>query len=248
MQNEKKGMGEDFAKFFEKPDRVAFRELLKNHTGEQKHLDFKEIWIEKSKLARHIIGFANSEGGMIVFGVKEDNKTLTSEGLPNLEGKTEVKQRLRKYIPGQLEYSIHDFEYDAGSEYGPIANKKFQVLIVEDKVSHIPFLSLNNGENIEKNRIYYRGAVNTEEATHDQVQEIINRRIGTNYSTQYEQKLVTNLNELKELYRTLPSYMELAFAGMGSMGYSDNMSKYHSFVRQAIQRMEARIIKQIDGS
>ena len=37
---------EKFVKFFENPDRIKFRELIKNNTGEYPQIEFKENWIE----------------------------------------------------------------------------------------------------------------------------------------------------------------------------------------------------------
>mgnify|MGYP001618825250 CR=1 FL=1 len=102
-----------------------------------------------------------------------------------------------------MSWDVLNFEY-AESEYGPIKGKKFQVLLVEDTPQYIPFLSLREGEHIKKNAIYYRGQTNTEEATHDQVQEILNRRIDTAYSTSKEMRFRDHLNQLKELYEMTP--------------------------------------------
>ena len=64
---------EEFAKFCEGPDRSKFRELLKQNTGEYAYIDFKEKWLEVPKFAKHILGFANSGGGVLVIGVREEN-------------------------------------------------------------------------------------------------------------------------------------------------------------------------------
>jgi predicted HTH transcriptional regulator len=183
---QKKGIKEAYAEFFENPDRIKFRDLIKENTGEYNYLDFKEIWIEDGKLAKHILGMANNEGGVIVFGVEEKtDRTLKSIGLSSLEDKTKVSQKLRKFIPEKLMFDIHNFDY-AGSEYGPIENMKFQVLIVEYTPDYIPFTSISDGSDIQKNHIYYRNVVNTEDATYEQLQDIINRRIETGHSTKKE--------------------------------------------------------------
>jgi len=64
---------EEFARFCENPDRTKFRELLKQNTGEYNHIDFKENWLEIPKLAKHILGFGNSEGGVLIIGIKEED-------------------------------------------------------------------------------------------------------------------------------------------------------------------------------
>lgn len=77
-EKKRKGLKEAFAQFFENPSREALRQLLVDHTGEHDELDFKSELIEKSQLAKHILAMANKSGGIIIFGVKEDNGQLES--------------------------------------------------------------------------------------------------------------------------------------------------------------------------
>jgi predicted HTH transcriptional regulator len=203
---ETKGIKEAFAKFFEDPDRVKFKELVQNNTGEYNHIDFKESWIKDEKLAKNILVFANNRGGIIVFGIKENSdRTLTSTGLDSMEDKAQIIKRARSYIPESLIFDIDNFSFTE-SEYAEIKGKNFQVLRVEDSPEYIPFLSLKGGNGIKKNVIYYRGSVNTEEATHEQVQEIISRRIDTGYSTTREITLREHLIELRNLYNMISKY------------------------------------------
>jgi len=200
---------EEFAKFCENPDRTKFRELLKQNTGEYNHIDFKEVWLKIPKLTKHILGLGNSEGGILVIGIKEeDSGTLTIEGIDKFEDKTTIKTQLQKYIPSELQYEIHNFEYNNDAEWGEIKNKKFQVLIVEDTPQYIPFLSLKaSGTEINKNRVYFRGKTNTEEANHEELKKIINRRLDTNISTTVEDEFKEHLMQLKLLYSFISKYL-----------------------------------------
>jgi predicted HTH transcriptional regulator len=121
------------------------------------HIDFKEMWLEKEKLAKHVLGFANSEGGVLVFGVEEEHDgKLTIKGLDKFEDKTEIKSKLKKYLPSETEFEILNFEYDDSREWKDIKNKKFQVIVVEDTPKHLPFLALSSsGDILHKNRVYY---------------------------------------------------------------------------------------------
>ena len=203
-----KSFKEEFAKFCENPDRTKFRELIKQNTGEYNHIDFKEKWIEIPIVAKHILGFANSEGGVLVFGIKEETTgSLIVQGIDKFEDKTEVKSKLQKYLPAELQYGVHNFEYNNDAEWGQIKNKKFQVLIVEDTPQYTPFLSLSSsGETLYKNRIYYRGKTNTEEANHEELKKIINRRLDTNISTTVEDEFKEHLTQLKLLYSFISKY------------------------------------------
>jgi predicted HTH transcriptional regulator len=208
MNNKAKSFKEEFAKFCESPDRTKFRELLKQNTGEYAFIDFKENWLEFPNLAKHILGFANSGGGVLVFGVKEENTgSLTVLGVDSFQDKTDIKTKLQKYLPSELQYDIHNFDYNADSEWGLIRNKKFQVLIVEGTPQYLPFLSLNSyAEILHKNRVYYRGKINTEEATYEELKKIINRRLDTNISTTTEDEFKEHITQLKILYSFIDKY------------------------------------------
>ena len=205
---DKKGLNEDFAKFFENPDRTSFRELLKQNKGEFDHIDFKKIWKNDPEIAKQILGFANSGGGVLVIGVEEKpDGTMDPVGITKFEDKTVLKSKLEKYLPNSLQFDIYNFDYDNSPEWGSIKNKKYQVLIVEDTPQNLPFLSLKAYDPIlQKNRVYYRSKSNTEEARHDELQKIINRRIDTNVSTTKSDEFKEHLNQLKLLFQFLDEY------------------------------------------
>lgn len=203
-----KSFKEEFAKFCETPDRTKFRELIKQNTGEYNHIDFKETWLAVPKLAKHILGFGNSGGGVLVFGIKEeDSGSLTIKGLSKFDDKTNIKTKLLNYLPTELQFEIHNFEYNNDAEWGEIKNKKFQVLMVEDSPQYTPFLSLKAfGSEIEDKRIYFRGKTNTEEANNEELKKIINRRLDTNISTTVEDEFKEHLTQLKLLYSFISKY------------------------------------------
>ena len=152
----KKGAKESFAKVFEDPDRVKFKELLMNISGEFDELEFKKEYIDKSTLASHILGMANSGGGAIIFGVEEkENGRLTPTGLDNFKDTTQIKEKLSKFLPSELEYEIYNFEYGNHIEWKKLKNKKFQLIIIEYTPWNIPFLSKADGENIKRKDIYF---------------------------------------------------------------------------------------------
>ncbi|MDD5242432.1 MAG: ATP-binding protein [Syntrophorhabdaceae bacterium] len=204
-----KNFKEEFAKFCESPDRTKLRELLKQNTGEYAHIDFKERWPEIPETAKHVLGFANSGAGVLVIGISEEqNGSHIPKGIDAFEDKTNIKSKLQKYLPAELEYDIYNFEYDNEAEWGPIKNKQFQVLLVEDTPQYLPFLSLNSsGNTLHRNRVYYRGKTNTEEATHEELKKIINRRLDTNISTTAENQFKEHFDQLKILYLFIDKYI-----------------------------------------
>lgn len=255
------GIRAAFAPFFRDPDRAKLRDILKDNLGEFNHLDYKETMIEASKLARVIISMANSTGGIIVFGVRElKDNTYDPIGLDTLEDKTHIQQRLSRYIPENLEYEILDFAYDE-SEYGLLRGKKFQVILVKDTPENIPFLPESAGESIQRNRIYYRGNTNSDEATYEQIQEILERRTTAITGMTSKETFKNDLFQLKELYHHLSlshtvskeNFAAALGAGMGGVWgawYESTPNPYYpeeSF-DEFVARMIARKKSIIEGA
>ena len=188
-----KQFSEAMACFFESPTRETLRELLRTHLGELDECDFKAEWPPQlSIIARHILGIANSGGGVIVVGMaeKEDDKSLEPVGLTTVLDKAKVHKGVEKYLPDSLRrcFDVHDFRYQA-SEYPVLIGKVFQVVLIEDDPLHLPFVCCWNGDKIREAAIYIRRGTSTEEANYNELQEIINRRIETGYSSQGEIEL-----------------------------------------------------------
>jgi hypothetical protein len=225
MDQKSKGWQEDFARFFESPSRESLRDLLRGHVGELDNYDFKRQWCSFSKLARHILGFANLGGGCLFFGIEQqDEGSFDPIGLTDLVDKADVHKGIEKYVPAQLEYEVLDFSYEA-SEYKKLIGKRFQVLLVEDSPRYIPFVALDNGEGIRKNAIYARHGTSTEEAGYEELQRMINRRVETGYSSQEEFKLDKHLGELQALYSYISRYRGWKFA-VGLSGMFPTNPKY----------------------
>ncbi len=258
-----KGIKEEFSKFYEDPSRDKLRDLIRNHLGEFPHLDFKEDWSSLSKIARHILGLANSDGGCIVIGIAEkEDKTLEAIGIEKLKDKAEITKGIRKFLPSVLldRVQLVDFVYDA-SEYSKIAGKKFQVIFVETDFKNLPFISMAESEGIQKSKVYVRRGASTEEADYQELQNIINKRLETGYSSRNEIDLRTHIEELEILYGLLkPSHYiytnpfvnsQLNLAGsalQNLLGHSKSVpnphyptESYEEFVSRMIQKKKKRI-------
>jgi hypothetical protein len=219
MTAKRKTFNEEFAKFFETPSREGLRELLKNNFGELPNLDFKEEWPVLSKFAKHILGLANYGGGCVIVGVGEEpDKSLEPKGIPSFLDKADVVKGVNKFLSDSLIENIEilDFSYDA-AEYPKLIGKKFQAVFVEDDPKHLPFVSMAEGDGIRANAIYTRRGASTEEANHDELQSIINRRLETGYSSKKEIDLQTHLAQLKILFGEVSQFHILVKSGGSSL-------------------------------
>jgi hypothetical protein len=149
--------------------------------------------------------------------VPERDKTLEPVGLSQLKDKADIQNGLKNFLPSELmtRYRVLDFSFDA-SEYPKLVGKRFQVLLVVYSVDHIPFVSIRaSGNEIQAGRIYVRREGLTSEATHDELQKIINRRIEAGYSTTPEVDLKQHLEQLRLLYSELPRYVSTLATMLG---------------------------------
>jgi predicted HTH transcriptional regulator len=229
--------------------------LLKDHSGETEFLDFKEEWPRYSALAKHILAFANTGNGCIVVGIAETEEGgLEPVGLSALTDKAKIIDGIKGYLPTELlaRVDVLDFHFEA-SEYPTLIGKKFQVMFVEFSSEHIPFVSLREGDGIKAPAIYVRRAGQTAEATHDEVQKVINKRIETRYSTSDEITLKQHLEQLRVLYSERPyrnpfaSVLRLFTAGARTDDEDDEMG-YGEFVKRAIAIKKALILESIGAT
>lgn len=167
----------NFENFLKNPTYDTLCELLCENFGETDLYDFKTEWQSWPKTARHILGFSNSGGGGIIIGVSQNNdNTFNMSGLEKLIDKSSIDQGIRKYIPDKLEYVVLDFPYNITYKRKELVGKKFQVIIIKDMPTQIPFVSNQNGDGIRKGVVYTRRQGSTEPVNYDELQEIINRR------------------------------------------------------------------------
>lgn len=229
-------ISEEFARFLERPTRESFRALLQTHLGEYDYLDFKEEWPEKTMVAKAILAFANSGTGCLILGVAEcEDGTFEVKGLKTLKDKTKLKDTLQVFLPQSISYEIFDFEYDS-SEYNNLIGKKFQILLVRCNEDIIPVLSLSASGSLHRNRIYIRHNDSTREADHEQVQQLIDRRINRSQQTPKSRELKKHLLDLETLHqRRKPEFL--------TIGILDPMSGYYVFLDRMIKYKQLVIEK-----
>jgi hypothetical protein len=193
-----------FASFVKEPTRINLRNLLNLEAVEDNDLEFKRELIPFDVLAKHILAMANKNGGAIVFGVDETQANQFSPcGLSKSCDITDIEKKLGAYIPKKLERNIVPV-YFKGEEHPELEDKFFLVVIVEFNPRYIPFIALKGGESLQRDTVYIRRNRASEPINHDELQEILNNRIETEYSTTNERKLIEHLEELKELYNHIP--------------------------------------------
>lgn len=193
-----KGIKEQFARVFENPDRVNFRNLLKNLTGEYDELEFKEKEIEYPKLAKHILAMANTNGGIICYGIRETDNKLKPIGMSKIDDITDMKKKLGKYLPYELNYEVYFISYDENVEWKELKNKSFILIIIEFEPEYLPFLPLKESKYFKKTDIFCRKNSSSTKCEYTDLMNILNNRIETNVITTLAQR---DLAELHGLYQ-----------------------------------------------
>jgi hypothetical protein len=261
----KKSLHEGFAKFFEMPTRESLRNLLRTNVGETDNIDFKLELPEKGKLAKHMLALANSGGGVIISGVK-DGENLEAVGTNRLIDKSDIQKQVFGFLPDVLEFEVLDFPF-RDSEYLALKGKTFQVVIVESNPKCLPYFSKSDGADIRGNTIYVRKGTNSAEASGEDVQRLINRRLDTGFSSTRILSLEEHLEQLKLLYKEIPRALTVSrgtkiggvlaemFASMSSLRDAlyeevDNpdypKEGYHQFIARAIEVKKKKILSLLE--
>ena len=193
-----------YDEFLKQPTKENFRKFLSENCGELDEIDFKQEWIEKGALAKIIFAMANSRGGVIVIGVKEKSDgVLEPIGLEKLRDKSEINDSIVKYVPRILDYEIYNFCYEA-SEYAKVEGKKFQMIFVHDTPERLPFISLAETTDIEKDTIYIRRGTKSVKASSEEIEKLLAAKIDTIFKETSDMGLNEHLEQLKLLYHELP--------------------------------------------
>jgi len=88
---------------------MEINELLKTiNNGESIEVEFKQIFSSHEKIAKEIIAFANTKGGIIIFGVRDNGKIL---GVQSEKEVTElINETLNQYCEPVVNAKIHYLE------------------------------------------------------------------------------------------------------------------------------------------
>lgn len=190
------------------PDRVKFKKLLKNDLEEFNELEFKRDYLSYDKLAKHILAMANTDNGLIIFGVEETEDNLDPIGI-KLRDKTDIKDNLSNYLPNTLKYEIYDYKYDNDSEWKKIKNKNFQMIAIYFTPEQIPFLSKKDKGVLNQVDIYCRRNNSSNKVRQEDLEQILNARINSSANSNGFD-LRKDLEELKILTSYTTPFVKLA--------------------------------------
>jgi predicted HTH transcriptional regulator len=212
---------------------------------EDNDLEFKRELLPFDSLAKHILAMANKNGGAIVFGVEEVKANQFSPcGLSDSPDLTDIQKKISNYIPKELQIDIVPHIYKDDSA---LNDKIFLIIIVPYDSRHLPFISLKDGNDINRNTIYIRRNRASEPINHDELQITLNDRIDTEYSATSERNLIKHIEELKELYSYIPKTNLLSIPSIGMRNPEYPEESFDSFMNRMIKLKKDVIVKFISS-
>ena len=117
--------------------------LIKNEAEESVHLDFKAAGAlskddkKKEEIAKDVSAFANSDGGIIIYGIEEQNHKAAK--LSYIDGNKYTKEWLEQVIQDNVQRRIEGLRIFPIREKGDIANSIYVVKI--PRSSNTPHMS-----------------------------------------------------------------------------------------------------------
>ncbi len=181
---------------FNKPlDEITYEDIKKLKTDnipESKILDYKREKLEKKDLMKHICGFANANGGFLVFGIEEDeSKPPIPKNLTGLNKKNFNIEQIEDIIHGNIDPPLK-FEISP-----PIYKKdkkgEFFVVIRIPEGPDKPYMSTTDGDD----RFYFRHNYQTRRMSEIEISSMYRQRFSSPQSVrEYLEKIISYNNEI----------------------------------------------------
>ena len=155
---------DEFRKLIEtKPDgRLKHRE--------KKDLEFKQNYnfnaIRDGALAKSIAAFANADGGIFIFGIKDKPREpigMSNSHFENIDIE-KITNILNENFSPEIVLNIQDFDVD---------NKKYGVFIVNESKNK-PVVCKKNAKDLSEGAIYYRYSARSEKIKYSELKRLLN--------------------------------------------------------------------------
>ncbi|MEJ7837729.1 MAG: ATP-binding protein, partial [Thermomicrobiales bacterium] len=198
-----KRIKDDIARFVANPTHDGLQNLIQYFGGEFDQYELKEAWPALPRIAKSVLAIANSGGGVILFGIRDES--LEPVGLVEFLPKQQVFDSLGEFLPGPLlnEVTMLDFDY-RGAEYPPLQGKLIQVLAIPDLAHFLPFICeeawSQDDTHLRRGAIYVRNGTQTVETTYERLQTLIGRHIEAVMPGGNVDELTQELAQLYALY------------------------------------------------
>ena len=167
--------------------------MKKDKESESRVLDYKRERIENKKLLQHICGFANAQGGHLVFGVEEsDDKPPIPKRLPGLTKKDfnveQIEQIINSNIDPPLKVEISPPIFKSNK------NKEFFIVIRVPEGPDKPYMSTVD------DRYYIRRNYQTPRMSEIEISSMYRQRFSTPQRVkEYLEKTISYNNEVSFL-------------------------------------------------
>lgn len=180
-------------------------ELIEKYKFENLHFDFKEKLPDNDSLIKLVSSFANTDGGIIFFGIKD--KTFEIVGLDkNLEFRKEFNDKIKSIVP-MINFDCCEIDI-------PDSDKKIYGILIKksDLAPHLSKDSINNNSN---HGLFYKRTVGGESIS-------MNYMDLRNAFVNYQQRK----SRLNQLYIELLFNRNVAKSNINFKGKSNNFSLY----------------------
>ncbi len=203
IKNSARPIKDLFYELITEPTKENFQNFIESTTGEENNVDFKREWIDKEELSKLFLAMANSGGGIIIFGIAEnEDGGFKPIGIESLMDPADIQNTIERYVPTSLKYKTYNFCFDS-SKYDKLQGKNFQMVLIEDIPEQLPFISIGQGEHILSNTIYVRRGTKNEQANTIEIEKMLDKRINHMHSLSSIQNLKEELEQLEFLYNKL---------------------------------------------